>query len=168
MSQTMIFKPRKSNGWLFVGLLGMLLLIFGIILLLGGGATSPFMITMVLVALVGVIFLSIAAFYPAMRYEIQEDCLRINYGPWLRYTIRIEEVKKVQLGDLGLSMVSSFRFPGLVLFSVPYPEIGTVKMCATATSRSILLIETETAKYGITPADEQRFIAELNKRRRQP
>jgi hypothetical protein len=36
-----------------------------------------------------------------------------------------------------------------------------IKMCATAASHGILLIETASAKYGLTPADEQQFLAEF-------
>jgi hypothetical protein len=69
--------------------------------------------------------------------------------------------------DLGISPVSSFRFPGLAIFAVPYPEIGTVRMCATAASQGILLIETGTTKYGLTPAEEEKFVAELREQMRQ-
>jgi hypothetical protein len=37
-------------------------------------------------------------------------------------------------------------------------------MCATAANSGILLIETESEKYGLTPADEKDFVAELQKR----
>jgi hypothetical protein len=37
-------------------------------------------------------------------------------------------------------------------------------MCATAASTGILLIETESTRYGLTPADEEGFVAELRKR----
>jgi hypothetical protein len=47
---------------------------------------------------------------------------------------------------------------------VPYLEIGTVKMCATAAGTNILLIETDSTKYGLTPADEEEFVAELRTR----
>jgi hypothetical protein len=82
----------------------------------------------------------------------------------LRYTIDIDQIKSIRRRDLGISPVSSFRFPGLAIFSVPYPEIGSVRMCATAASTGILLIETGSTKYGLTPADEEEFVAELRGR----
>jgi hypothetical protein len=82
----------------------------------------------------------------------------------IRYVIELEQIKSIKRRDLGIGIVSSFRFPGLALFSVPYPEVGSVKMCATAATRGILLIETDSAKYGLTPADEKEFVAELQKR----
>jgi hypothetical protein len=82
----------------------------------------------------------------------------------LRYRIDIEQIKSIRRRDIGFSLVSSFRFPGLALFNVPYPKIGTVKICATAASNGILLIETGSTKYGLTPAAEKTFVAELKKR----
>jgi hypothetical protein len=113
---------------------------------------------------IGLGFLLIAAFFPAMRYEIDGNRLILTYGPLLRYTINIKQIKSIRRRDLGFSPVSSFRFPGLAIFRVPYPEIGSVKMCATAASNGILLIETDTEKYGLTPADEKEFVAEIQKR----
>jgi hypothetical protein len=37
-------------------------------------------------------------------------------------------------------------------------------MCATAASDGILLIETDTDKYGLTRADAKKLVAELQKR----
>jgi len=42
---------------------------------------------------------------------------------------------------------------------VPYADVGNVKMCATAALNKILLIETEKEKFGLTPADEEEFVA---------
>ena len=47
------------------------------------------------------------------------------------------------------------------MWSVPYNDVGTVKMCATSAAKHILLIRTGKDQYGITPADEQRFVSEL-------
>jgi hypothetical protein len=99
-----------------------------------------------------------------MRYELDGTRLTLTYGPLLRYTIDIKQIKSIRRRNMGFSLASSFRFPGLALFSVPYPEIGTVKMCATAASTGILLVETESTKYGLTPADEEAFVGELKRR----
>jgi hypothetical protein len=109
-------------------------------------------------------FLVITLFFPSMRYEIEENHLILTYGPLLRYTIDIGQIKSIRRRDLRISPLSSFRFPGLAIFGVPYLEIGTVKMCATAAGTDILLIETDSTKYGLTPADEEEFVAELRAR----
>jgi hypothetical protein len=128
------------------------------------GFSGPFLVTILLTVPIGIGFLLIAIFFPAMRYEIEGTRLTITYGPLLRYTVDIGQIKSIRRRDLGISPVSSFRFPGLAIFSVPYPEVGTVRMCATAASHGILLIETALAKYGLTPAEEEQFVTELRQR----
>jgi hypothetical protein len=155
-----IFKPRSSNGWAWVGVLGLVPLGIGLNVFITSGLSGPFLITVP----IGIVFLVIAACFPTMRYEVEGTNLTLTYGPLLRYTINIEEIKSIRRCDLGFSPVSSFRFPGLAIFRVLYPEIGLVKMCATAASNGILLIETESEKYGLTPAHEKDFVAELQKR----
>jgi PH (Pleckstrin Homology) domain-containing protein len=125
------------------------------------------MITILLTIPLGLILLLITIFFPAMRYEIEGRNLIISYGPLLRYTIDIGQIKSIRRRDLGISPLSSFRFPGLAIFSVPYREIGTVKMCATAAGTNILLIETESIKYGLTPENEEEFVKELRARMQQ-
>jgi len=164
MNASMIFKPRSSTGWIWVGAIGVVAAAAGFGLAGSLGFTGPFLTITLIVMAIGVGFLLLAAFFPTMRYEIDGSRLLISYGPILRYTINLAEIKNIRRCDLSISIVSSFRFPGLALFSVPYPEVGMVHMCATASSHGILLIETRTKKYGITPADEPAFVAELRKR----
>ena len=159
-----VFKPRPSTGWVWIGMLGLVLLGVGLSLLLQSGLSGPFLVTILITVPIGIVCLVFAAFFPTMRYEIEGANLIMTYGPLLRYVLNIEQVKSIKRVDMGISIVSSFRFPGLALFSVPYPEVGSVKMCATAASSGILLIETASGKYGLTPADEKEFVAELQKR----
>ena len=162
--EKMIFKPRPSNGWIWVTIIGMLPLLTGISLLISSGYRGPLMPTIVITIPIGVGFLLLASFFPTMRYEMDDVFLSLTYGPLLRYSIDIRQIKSIRRRDLGFSLISSFRFPGLALFNVPYPEIGIVKMCATAASNGILLIETDSTKYGLTPENEEDFVAELRKR----
>lgn len=167
MNSKKIFKPRPSTGWIWISAIGLVLLGSGLSQLIASGFSSPFMLMSLLTVPIGIGFLFLAVFFPTMRYEIEGTSLTLTYGPLLRYTIDIDQIKSIRRRDLGISFVSSFRFPGLALFTVPYPEIGTVKMCATAASNNILLIETGSTKYGLTPANEQDFVAELRGRMRQ-
>jgi hypothetical protein len=159
-----IFKPRPSSGWVWVTVIGLILLGTGLNLIIRSGFSGPYLPTIIITTPIGIGFLLIAAFFPTMRYEMDGSRLTLLYGPLLRYRIDIEQIKSIRRRDIGFSLVSSFRFPGLALFNVPYPEIGTVKMCATAASNGILLIETGSTKYGLTPAAEETFVAELRKR----
>ena len=164
MSSTKVFKPRKSTGWMWVGALALVLLTSGLSILLTYGFSGPYILTILLTIPIGLMFLVITLFFPSMRYELEGSQLILIYGPLLRYTIDIGQIKSIRRRDLKISPLSSFRFPGLAIFGVPYPEIGTVKMCATAASTGILLIETESSKYGVTPASEEEFVAELRLR----
>lgn len=159
-----VYKPRPSTGWAWVGMPGLILLGIGSSLLIQTGFTGPFIVAILITVLTGIMFLIIAVCFPSMRYEIDDTSLILTYGPLIRYVIDLEKVKSIKRRDLGFVIVSSFRFPGLALFSIPYPEVGSVKMCATAANSGILLIETESEKYGLTPADEKDFVAELQKR----
>lgn len=164
MTSSKIFKPRPSTGWIWVGALGIMLLALGLGMFITYGFSGPFIITILISLSLGLVFLLLAVFYPAMRYEIEGNRLLLIYGPLLRYSIDIPRIKSIRRRDLKISPISSFRFPGLAIFGVPYPEIGTVKMCATAASTGILLIETESTNYGLTPANEEEFVEELRQR----
>jgi hypothetical protein len=159
-----VYKPRPSTGWAWVGVLGLIMLSIGLSLIIQSGFTGPFIVAILISIPIGIVFLTIAVCFPSMRYEIDGTSLILTYGPLLRYIIDLEQVKSIKRRDMGFVIVSSFRFPGLALFSVPYPDVGSVKMCATAANSGILLIETESEKYGLTPADEKDFVAELQKR----
>ncbi len=164
MTSKKSFKPRASTGWVWVGGIGLVLVAVGLGLAVSTGFSGTFMLTTLLALAIGGGFLLLAACFPAMRYDIQDSLLVITYGPLLRYTVDITKIKSIRRRDLGFGLVSSLRFPGLALFAVPYPEVGTVKMCATAAANGILLIETGSEKYGLTPADEAAFVAELRQR----
>jgi hypothetical protein len=152
---------------MWVGTIGFLVLATGVSLIIQFGFSGPFILTCLLTVPIGIGFLVLAVFFPTMRYEIEGTHLTLTYGPLLRYVIDIAQIKSIRRRDLRINLLSSFRFPGLALFGVPYPEIGNVRMCATAASTGILLIETESAKYGLTPANEQEFVVELQQRMRQ-
>ena len=167
MTLKKIFKPRPSSGWVSVSVIALVLLGSGLYYLLTTGFSGPYMLMILLTVPLGIVFLLIAVFFPTMHYEIEGTRLTLVYGPLLRYVIDIDQIKSIRRRDLKISLLSSFRFPGLAIFSVPYGEIGSVRMCATAASTDILLIETGSTRYGLTPADEAEFVAELRSRMKQ-
>lgn len=98
-----------------------------------------------------------------MHYELAQDQLILRYGPVLTYRIPLGEIRTIRRRNLNMTIWSSIRFPGIALFTIPYGDVGNVRMCATAALNNILLIETEKGKYGLTPADEETFVAAIRK-----
>ncbi|MDY0019878.1 MAG: PH domain-containing protein [Anaerolineae bacterium] len=164
MDQTLIFKPRPSSGWLWVGGLGVLMLALGITPTLGGISLSETWFPLVISGGLGLFFIALAAWFPTLRYELDDEALTLRYGPILHYRIPLQEIKEMRRRNLQITLWSSMRMPGLALFTVPYADAGNVKMCASACATRILLIDTEHGPYGITPADEETFVAAVKER----
>lgn len=168
MSNEMIFRPRKSAGWLWLAGIGLLIIGLAALTLLavppGEEGYVVVLITFLLTAALGLPFLVMAAWFPTMRYRLDDETLTLRYGPVLTYRIPLDEIETIRRRNLSLSMWSSVRFPGIALFGVPYSDVGTVKMCATAAANGILLVETASEKYGLTPADEEAFVTALRAR----
>jgi hypothetical protein len=124
-----------------------------------GLSSSNAVLTLIVCIPVAVAFLILAFWFPTMRYELDQDQLILRYGPVITYRIPLSEIRRIRRRNLGLTIWSTIRFPGIALFRVPYADVGNVKMCATAALNNILMIETEKEKYGLTPADEEAFVA---------
>lgn len=168
-----VFKPRRSTGWLWMVALSLFTLALGVVSalpLLTAPADDSLVVTLILVPTlllmlaVGAAGLLFAAWFPTMRYELDAHTLTLRYGPVLTYRIPLDEIQTIRKRDLSISLWSSMRLPGLALFTVPYTDVGKVKMCATAAAIDILLIEMTTDKYGLTPADEKGLVAALHAR----
>jgi hypothetical protein len=127
-------------------------------------APAALWITSLVGLILGVPFLVLAAWFPSMHYELDSDALRLRCGPYLNYRIPYDEIETIRAKDLRVSLWSSVRLPGLALWGVPYLDEGTIKMCATAAATDILLVETATDKFGMTPADREMFVTGLRSR----
>lgn len=147
-------------GVLIIGLAGLMLLAVPP----GEEGRTAVVVTFAFTAALGLPFLVLAIWFPTMRYELGPEILTLRYGPVLTYHIPLHEIEIIRRRNLSLSLWSSLRFPGIALFTVPYSDVGKVKMCATAAADRILLIETGRYKYGVTPADEEGFVSALQAR----
>ena len=160
-----VFKPKPSAGWVWWVALAALV-IGSISPILFGPPSEPvpswvWPIAWGTVAL-GVFFLVIAAYFPTMRYELAETELVLRYGPLLTYRIPYANLRGIERRNLMWSMLSSMRLPGLALWKVQYASDGILKMCSTRSARGVLVIRTnDPIPYGISPADEDRFVHEL-------
>lgn len=164
---TLTFKPRPSSGWLWLAAIGAIPLLLSLAILLPFSGLLPISVILLNLgptSLIAIPFLALAAWFPTMRYELADETLTLRYGPVLRYRIPLAEVQDVRRRNLSISLVSSMRLPGLALFTVSYADVGRVKMCATSAAERILLIKTPKATYGVTPADEEGFVAALKAR----
>ena len=156
------FQPRPSFGWFWLILMALIIIAVAIVPAMAMGVTSSnAILTLIICIPVSITFLILAIWFPTMRYELTQGHITLRYGPILSYRIPLAEIRTIRRRNLGLTIWSTIRFPGTALFTVPYADVGNVKMCATAALNDILLIETGKEKYGLTPADEETFVAAL-------
>jgi hypothetical protein len=158
MAEKIVFKPRPSFGWLSLAVLSLILLAVGI-----SAATSNLVLGILFITF-GVYFLLLTFWWPTMRYELDHDALLLRYGKAIQYRIPLDTIKTMRRANLGLSLWSSIRMPGVALFNVPYSDVGQVRMVSTAALNGIFLIETEHGLYGLTPAEEDRLAAAIQAR----
>ncbi len=159
------FGPRPSHGWLWLLFMAAVIAALGIAPVMASGLYSgSAILTLVILIPVALAFLVLAVWFPTMRYDLDGSRLTLHYGPVLAYRIDLVEIQTIRRKNLSLTIWSAIRFPGIALFGVPYGDVGTVKMCATAALNNILLIETAKEKYGLTPEDEAGFVAALRAR----
>jgi hypothetical protein len=158
MAEKIVFKPRPSFGWLSLAVLSLILLFGGI-----SAVTSNLVLGILFITL-GVYFLLLTFWWPTMRYELDQDALLLLYGKAIQYRIPLDTIKTMRRANLGLSLWSSIRMPGVALFNVPYSDVGQVRMVSTAALNGIFLIETEHGLYGLTPAEEDRLAAAIQAR----
>ncbi len=161
------FKPRPSPGRYWTGAIGIALFVLftGSIALAVPEMHWLVAIPFVLIALgVTIPILTIAWYFPQMRYWVGRKELVLQYGPIMYDRVPLDAIKSIRRRNLKARWLSSFRFPGLALFYVDYIEQGRVRMCATSASRQILLIDIGHRRYGITPEDEMGLVQAIRER----
>ena len=168
MEKTKVFRPCKSNGWIWPLGLGFVLLGLGVVAYFYGGASvsEKSLGTLILCVVLSIPGFLAAIWFPTMRYELEERTLHVRYGPWLHYVIPAASIRNLDHKVLPSGFFSGFRFPGLALFNNRYQNIGPVMMCSTAKKGAVLLIETDTAVYGLSPEDEKGFVSALKAAKR--
>ncbi len=165
-SNELVFKPRRSFGWVWLLALALAGLASLVVAALSA-AQTPLPLLLLTVSSTGLVSIggtALALWFPTMRYDLDDQALELRYGPVLNYRVPFDRIKTIRNRDLGMTIWSSIRLPGIALFTVPYADVGNVKMCSTGALRRILLIETDREKYGITPADEKGFVEALRTR----
>lgn len=162
-----VFRPKPSYGWFWFGLLALVMILVPLpaVAMAEEVVPLPLKAFMAAVSVLGVFYLFTAACFPLMRYTLTDDALLVVYGPLLRWRLRYGDIEHVEVRTLVPSVWSSARVPGLALWKVPYARLGSIRMCSTRASFGVLLLRVSGRLYGISPHDEERFIAELDRRR---
>lgn len=163
------YRPKPSHGWLWWLAIAAVTGVGAVpVLVLPGEEPIPVWVVVIMWGVVGLAgyFVLIAAVYPTMSYELGESELVARYGPLLTYRIPYSTITGVHVEDLRWSAWSSMSMPGLALYSVVYAKRGSIKMCSTRATRGVLVLETTAGPYGISPAEEDRFVADLKARMR--
>lgn len=168
-----VFLPKRSFGWAWALVLALFvaasLVMMPVSAYLEPDEEIPLAVWILVLAIdvpLLVLFGAIAAYFPKMRYEFGVDELVLSYGPILKYRIPYTDIRDVRQEDLSAQAWSSMRWPGLALYKVPYSKRGSIRMCSTRMNRGIILIETPKGLYGVSPAEEERFVDTLRSRAR--
>ncbi len=107
-----------------------------------------------------------AAILPTMHYTVSDLQLVFCCGPF-HWVIPIATVRSIAERDLQwLPWSEGWKLPGYALFRISYGDMGVVRMCASSLTRRILIIETDTEVWGITPADVDGFVAAIGRGRK--
>jgi len=159
------YPAARSLGWLWLGLGAILMFVFAGAILVAvvaseSGISAVAVIPAAILVILGVCAMLLAGWSSTVRYEISPEKLSMFCGP-VKYNVAVPDIVSVRKTDLRMTLHSSTRFPGFALGKIPYAGTGDVIMCATRSLRGIILIETGTRKYGVTPADEEAFLAQL-------
>jgi hypothetical protein len=159
------FKAARSFGWAWMlGLLLLVLLPLPLVFtpeVLNSEEAAAAWINLAIMGPLALFFLLTLVSLPQMRYDLTPTELVLTCGPILRYRVPYAEITDVRTATLTPSLWSSMRLPGLALWKVPYADAGVIAMCATRMAKDILVLTTPKLRYGITPADEQAFLAAL-------
>lgn len=101
--------------------------------------------------------------YHTISYEVYEKELILKCGPFSS-KIQYKKIKKItKIEELGFSPIGLYRSSKYLLGSSYFVKSGWIKMYAT-NCKNVLLIETDTKRYGITPSNEEDFLRILNER----
>jgi len=102
-----------------------------------------------------------AAILLTMKYFVTGSHVILRCGPF-RWKIPTGDIRSIVERDVGWMPVSEgWKLPGYALFKIQCADVGPVRMCSTALTKRILLIDTGKDLWGITPGDVEAFVAAL-------
>jgi hypothetical protein len=167
-AQWIEYHPKPSNGrwWtLALGLGTLIPIVAPFVILWSEIHWAISSIVILIAALSSAPILVVAWFYPELRYLVGEKEIRLRFGPMMDDRIRYDDIRRIRINEHPrMSMLASFRFPGISILDVDYIDEGKVRMCATTAAGRLMLIETDRKRYGVNPVDEARFLDEIRNR----
>lgn len=98
-----------------------------------------------------------------IRYELDDEALYLKGGPFI-FKIPYSEIKQICKANLVFHPAASNRWPGYAFGDCYYADAGKVTMCSTRMCKGIIIIQTITKLYGVSPKDEEEFIRKLKER----
>ena len=111
------------------------------------------------------VVLFFAAIVPTMKYVVTDSEVILSCGPF-RWRIPVDQIRSIVQKDLKwLPLSEGWKIPGYALFKIRYGQIGTVRMCAMALTKRIVVIDAGRHLWGITPADLDGFVSAITGKR---
>lgn len=168
----MTFRPRPTNGRVWVLGIGFGTLLLFVVPFLPVIREIPWPLIAAF-AILGIVvagpIILVGLYAARMEYVLTDAELRLRMPPMMDDRIALSDIVAIRRGDLKSSPLASFRFPGLAVFDVDYRDAGRVRMCATAASTDILVLETSTGRqFGLTPEEPQLLVDALQRASSRP
>lgn len=159
--KALVLKPKSSLlGWLIP--LGFIALLLPVILSNRSSLSKNPIQFFVSSGIIG-LFLFELIIFPTMKYELKNDALYLRCGPFVS-KILYSAIKNISKTNLQFHPIASCRWPGFALGKCYYADRGIVQMYSTRMCNGIILIETTTQLFGISPQNEELFIKSLRAR----
>lgn len=162
------YRPKPSFGWIWSLAIGGAILASPWLAVLDAqdevlpaGDAILIQVLFALLSVIGAWVVLIGVLHGQMRYEFTQDALYLRHGFLLAYRIPYDSVESVERRDLRPTLWSSMRWPGLALYKVPYAGDGQIRMVSTRMKRGVTVIRAGGSLYGVSPAEENLFEAEL-------
>ncbi|GAA1018162.1 hypothetical protein Aple_033690 [Acrocarpospora pleiomorpha] len=156
------FHPRPSRGYVSLSVVTALVG-FAAASNLAAGTDHEFLIGLCLTP-VAAYLMALTLCFPLMRYVVSATTLTAQYGPLLRYRVRLSDIISVTRVQLSPRFFAALAMPGIALYGMHCLGVGRVRMCATRPAHRILLIKTDRGTcYGFTPADDKAFLGALRR-----
>jgi hypothetical protein len=116
-----------------------------------------------------VVFLLLFRSSSAVSYRLEADALVLRYWRLVNYRLPYSTIRDVKHYTLTTQNRPPMRgtwalMPGLDTTAYRTDDAGDIKMLATASAGSIVLIKSESGNYGVNPTDEEGFISTLRQR----